>query len=341
MIPIALDVRKGPEQLFDLLKIVRPNWKSDLIKFSTFSNGTVNKLIACYVNDDKTILVRINGDGSDLFIDREKEIRYLKVLEKKKLAAKLFATFKNGLVYEFVPGNVVTIETVSEPTISSLIARRMALMHRTVRPTPDLLEGNDLVPWMWIKLKSMYEVVPEKFSDPIKQERFEKQFKDKTFLKNEIDFLSKHLANCDNDIVFCHNDLLVYNIIHNKELNSVQFIDYEFADFNYQAFDIGNHFGEFSGIDLLDFKRYPNEEFQKNWLQIYLQEYYENEYYDNEQELNKLLNWVNKFYLASHLLWTVFGLYQAEISQHSDTDFLLMTQKRIEDYFQRKHVFLK
>lgn len=27
----------------------------------------------------------------------------------------------------------------------------------------------------------------------------------------------------------------------------VKFIDYEYADYNYQAFDIGNHFNEFAG----------------------------------------------------------------------------------------------
>lgn len=27
----------------------------------------------------------------------------------------------------------------------------------------------------------------------------------------------------------------------------MKFIDYEYADYNYQAFDIGNHFNEFAG----------------------------------------------------------------------------------------------
>lgn len=30
-------------------------------------------------------------------------------------------------------------------------------------------------------------------------------------------------------------------------LGTVKFIDYEYADFNYQAYDIGNHFNEFAG----------------------------------------------------------------------------------------------
>ena len=52
-------------------------------------------------------------------------------------------------------------------------------------------------------------------------------------------------------IVFAHNDLLLGNIIYTEKLNQVTFIDYEYADYNYQAFDIGNHFTEFAGIILI------------------------------------------------------------------------------------------
>ena len=48
--------------------------------------------------------------------------------------------------------------------------------------------------------------------------------------------------------------LLLYLIGH------VRFIDYEYAGYNYQAFDIGNHFNEFAGERALPFGlclRYP------------------------------------------------------------------------------------
>lgn len=47
--------------------------------------------------------------------------------------------------------------------------------------------------------------------------------------------------------VFCHNDLLLGNVIYTEALNKVTFIDYEYAEYNYQGFDIGNHFTEFAG----------------------------------------------------------------------------------------------
>ncbi|KAG7266340.1 hypothetical protein CRUP_027584 [Coryphaenoides rupestris] len=37
----------------------------------------------------------------------------------------------------------------------------------------------------------------------------------------------------------------------------VRFIDYEYSSYNYQAFDIGNHFNEFAGMSELDYGLYP------------------------------------------------------------------------------------
>ena len=48
-------------------------------------------------------------------------------------------------------------------------------------------------------------------------------------------------------MVFCHNDVLLDNIIVTPDGDSVRLIDFEYGGFNYQAFDIGNHFNEFAG----------------------------------------------------------------------------------------------
>lgn len=66
-------------------------------------------------------------------------------------------------------------------------------------------------------------------------------------LRNEFDQLYQHLQSLDSPVVFAHNDLLLGNIIYSSTANCVTFIDYEYAAFNYQAFDIGNHFAEFAG----------------------------------------------------------------------------------------------
>lgn len=66
-------------------------------------------------------------------------------------------------------------------------------------------------------------------------------------LNEELIELQKHLEKVESLVVFCHNDLLLGNVIYTKEENDVTFIDYEYAAFNYQPFDIANHFTEFVG----------------------------------------------------------------------------------------------
>lgn len=47
--------------------------------------------------------------------------------------------------------------------------------------------------------------------------------------------------------MFAHNDLLLGNVIYNEGEGTVSFIDFEYANYNYQAFDIANHFNEYAG----------------------------------------------------------------------------------------------
>lgn len=66
-------------------------------------------------------------------------------------------------------------------------------------------------------------------------------------LEKEYQMLKDTLSKEDSPVVFAHNDLLLGNILYNSKRESVVFIDYEYTAFNYQAFDIANHFTEFAG----------------------------------------------------------------------------------------------
>lgn len=59
--------------------------------------------------------------------------------------------------------------------------------------------------------------------------------------------MKEKLNNSSYPVVFAHNDLLLGNVIYTEETDSMSFIDYEYAGYNYQAYDIGNHFAEFVG----------------------------------------------------------------------------------------------
>jgi ethanolamine kinase len=69
----------------------------------------------------------------------------------------------------------------------------------------------------------------------------------KSKLEEEYAVLKAELCSVGSPVVFCHNDLLLANVIYNAKKSTVTFIDYEYSSYNYQAFDIGNHFAEFAG----------------------------------------------------------------------------------------------
>lgn len=139
-------------------------------------------------------------------------------------------------------------------------------------------------------------------------------------MRVEFDELYDALKRTNSPVLFCHNDLLLGNVIHTEESNKVTFIDYEYAEPNHQAFDIGNHFAEFAGIGSdsgIDYSKYPSREFQLQWLKVYLEEYRETTEI-TEDDVEILYKQVNKFSLASHFLWACWSLIQSE---HSSIDF--------------------
>ncbi|CAK8691922.1 unnamed protein product [Clavelina lepadiformis] len=165
-------------------------------------------------------------------------------------------------------------------------------------------------------------------------------------LRKEVDELESCLTNLNSPIVFCHNDILLHNVIYNEHTEKISFIDYEYAGFNYQAYDIGNHFCEFAGIDDVDYNLYPGKDFQLKWLRHYLNAWYQYNFPDGctdtsqmDDKVDILYKQVNKFALASHLTWGIWALVQAKYST-IDFDYKEYSKLRLDEYHRRKDDFL-
>ncbi|XP_050681871.1 LOW QUALITY PROTEIN: ethanolamine kinase 2-like [Leptidea sinapis] len=158
---------------------------------------------------------------------------------------------------------------------------------------------------------------------------FAKKFGSKTRLWIEYERLKSHLMRTESPLVFAHNDLLLRNVIYYNCQGIVSFIDYEYAAYNYQAYDIANHFNEFVGlsIDDIDYAIYPSEEFQKSWIRTYLMEYL---------TVTNLYEHVQHLSLASHFLWGIWSIVQYELS---DIDFYFgrYAEIRLGKYFELKN----
>ena len=62
------------------------------VAFKTFNDGITNKLMGVYerANKDDMIVIRVYGQGSDLFIDRQAEVDNMKLLNKHNLGSKVW-----------------------------------------------------------------------------------------------------------------------------------------------------------------------------------------------------------------------------------------------------------
>lgn len=165
--------------------------------------------------------------------------------------------------------------------------------------------------------------------------------------------MESQLSSIGSPLVFCHNDLLLKNIVYNEKNADVRFIDFEYADINYQAFDIANHFCEFAGVTDFQPELYPSKEFQLEWLKNYLIEWDLLTKYQDKSDcngeatrengcdswfqlrVNNLYRQVNKFSLMSHLLWGIWAILQA---RHSSIqfDYHGFARARLNEYFKNK-----
>lgn len=110
---------------------IRPQWAKDTLAFKIFTDGITNRLIGVYQADDQVdmILIRVYGEKTDLFIDRAKEVRNMKIMFDAGLSAPIHCTFANGIAYGFSPGVVLDEQMVRNEAIAKSIAQKMAKMH--------------------------------------------------------------------------------------------------------------------------------------------------------------------------------------------------------------------
>lgn len=334
---LELTVLEGAyrEGALRLLKELRPDWKPEDVTTQVFTDGITNKLIGCYVGDtmEDVVLVRIYGNKTELIVDRDEEVKSFRVLQLHGCAPKLYCTFNNGLCYEFMQGTALDPEHVCDPKIYRLIARQLAKIHAIHAHNGWIPKSN-----LWLKMRAYFSLVPTEFPDKLVHDRFVRDVPSWQVLEQEMAWMEAALSGLDSPVVLCHNDLLCKNIIYNDKRDDLQFIDYEYSGYNYQAYDIGNHFNEFAGVSVVDYSLYPERALQLHWLRAYLEAYKEFKGVKadvSDSEVERLYVQVNQFALASHFFWGLWALIQAKYSK-IDFDFLGYAVVRLNQYFKMK-----
>ncbi|XP_064895044.1 ethanolamine kinase 2 isoform X1 [Columba livia] len=322
-----------------LMRELRPGWEPGRVKTKLFTDGITNKLVACYTDEAMAdaVLVRVYGRKTELLVDRETELRNFQVLRAHGCAPDLYCAFQNGLCYQFLPGIALGPSHVRDPHIFRLVAQEMARVHAIHA------NGSLPKPILWHKLHKYLTLVKTELSPKVSNPSLQQDVPSLEMLEHELAWMQDTLSQLGSPVVLCHNDLLCKNIIYDRTREHVHFIDYEYTGYNYQAFDIGNHFNEFAGVKEVDYRLYPSKETQLQWLRSYLQAYKQLTQGErggtgvSEEELEVLYVQVNKFSLASHFLWACWGLIQDKYST-IDFNFLRYAKLRFKQYFKMKPV---
>ena len=150
-------------------------------------------------------------------------------------------------------------------------------------------------------------------------------------------------------LIFGHCDLLCGNvIIHphsstscpNTNIETVSFIDYEYATPAPVAFDLANHFAEWGGLDC-DYTALPTRSTRRAFLREYLASYRAHlpetestarEEENFEDQVERLCAEVDLFRGIPGFYWGIWALIQATISQ-IDFDYAKYAEVRLGEYW--------
>ncbi|RWS19530.1 ethanolamine kinase 1-like protein [Leptotrombidium deliense] len=130
-----IDLTVNPSEICEkgvqIVRMVRPEWSEKEISVKIFTDGLTNRLIGCYLpqNPSDKVLVRVFGEKTEIYIDREIELQIMVDLHNNSFGPPVYCAFNNGIVYGFEDGIILDKHLVRKPEIAYKIAAKMAKMH--------------------------------------------------------------------------------------------------------------------------------------------------------------------------------------------------------------------
>ncbi|KAI1179030.1 kinase-like domain-containing protein [Nemania sp. FL0916] len=364
-VPHAFDNTRPRDSVSLLLTSLFPACEPTTVEYrvTQLSQGTTNALFKVTLGDpcegseerainNDTALIKVYGDGTEITIDREKEIRFHAILSAHDLAPRLLCRFLNGHAYQFLAGNVCSADDIREKRIWRGVARELGRLHAVLPTNTDHDQGaqtnSPSGPNIWSTARKWLDAIPSATGPELDQ---------KNILLNDFEFLkSKLLWNkgLDHSQVLGHGDLLCGNIILQDsildapagDIARVKFIDYEHSTYCPRAFDLANHFSEWAGFEC-DYNLLPTKSTRRDFIREYLQSYREitgqrnkvaeplqsHDVDSRETELNQLLAEVDMYRGFPGFYWGLCALIQAAAAKGSiEFDYAGYAAKRFSEY---------
>ncbi|KAF8321755.1 kinase-like protein [Clavulina sp. PMI_390] len=250
----------------------------------------------------RTLLVRIYGPSSGSLISRPHELRTLHMLSSVYgIGPRVFGTFGNGRVEEYFQSSALTPEDLRDPQTSRWVARRMRELHRVDIEIVSGEEWNDpsllairrnVSDWYAPATECLDLFTPEssiaadmdeshpwwRIKEEIDIERFYREW------RAYLDWLKEwEKTHSVSNRVFAHNDTQYGNLLRLERPkdnipnhHKIIVVDFEYAAPNVAAYDIANHFLEWTGDYRTDTPhkmnpdKYPTADQRRNFYRAYL-----------------------------------------------------------------------
>ncbi|KAH7340471.1 kinase-like domain-containing protein [Rhizoctonia solani] len=247
----------------------------------------------------RTVLLRIYGPSSSILIARADELHILHVLSSNyRIGPRVYGTFQNGRVEEWFDSTTLTRDDMRDSVQSRWIAMRMRELHSVdvigvVGTTWNGQENvyKNVVSWQGAARETLDMIKAKEDRDEIPPGHVWHGRREELDLGKFMRAWEAYwswLEKWENEygrseMVFAHNDAQYGNLLSAKKLqpgkpehHRIIVVDFEYAGPNPAAYDIANHFHEWTADyysdtpHLLNDSHYPTREERRNFYLGYL-----------------------------------------------------------------------
>ena len=154
-------------------------------------SGLENILLGGYADDkNDMVLVKLFGNTFDAEL-KINEISLMRLLAYNHLGPRVYATFANGMAYEYLPGKSLDYGLAVDKNVYPLVAHQVGRLHRQMsigQKRPSHASHH-----VFHTLRNWLMLVPMRLADPTNHQRMMTEMPSKATLVNELDELEVHM----------------------------------------------------------------------------------------------------------------------------------------------------
>jgi thiamine kinase-like enzyme len=279
----------------------------------------------------------------------EDELIAVALLSERGFSARLYAAFEDGRLEEYIESRTPSRFDIMKDGLAEQIAGLFGRLHQLSMPISkrSKMIEQDLIGY--VDYLEKHNAEPIVFNDPRNSGSTSRMTIEK--LRQETTLVRQAAAASGSPVLFCHNDLNHANVLlpsqqSSRSDESLMFIDYEFAGYNYRGFDLADHLGEymfdleydqFPGFQFIS-EAFPSTQHQATFCRHYLSAFHNNPQSASESAVAALLEEIRVFHPIIQFYWAVWTWYRHLVSFDPQFSHKDHAAQRLHQYFRLKHM---